>query len=167
MVKLAIWLVNAQLLQKAGVMMGSVSIVGKKGGHVVSDLESMLTHSIVTLKPLVPIPACSRAPAEYVRMKATLLPNVQTSLRPSASTASKKVNYPYRRRACLNVTLSLGHQTLDCTANRVFDNSHVADMSAEDAWAALQTADKECDLDDFRQVRVDKICLNAWEAKFL
>lgn len=67
----------------------------------------------------------------------------------------------------LQVTPSLGHQTSDCTANRVFDNSHVADMSAEDAWAALQAADKERDLDDFRQVRVDKICPIAREANFL
>ena len=147
--------------------MGSVLTVGKKGEHARSYLESILTHSLVTPKPLVPIPACSRAPAEYVRMKVTLLPNVQTSLRPSASTASKKVNYPRQRRACLVVTLSLGHQTSDCTANRVFDNSHVADMSAEDAWAALQTADNERDLDEFRQVRADKICLIAREADFL
>ena len=147
-------------------MMGSVSIVGKKGEHPVPYLESMLTYSIVTLKPLVPIPACSRAPAEYVRMKVTLLPNAQTSLRPSASTASKKVIYPYRRRARLKVTLSSGHQTSDCTANRVFDTSDVADMSAEDAWAALQAADKERDLDDFRQVRADKIYPNAREADF-
>ena len=159
MVKLATWPANAQMLQKAGVMMGSVSIVGKKGEYAVPYLKSMLTYSIVTLKPLVPIPACSRAPAEYVRMKATLLPNAQTSLRPSASTASKKVNYPCRRRACLKVTLSSGHQTSDCENNRVFDTSDVADMSAEDAWAALQTADKECDLDDFRQVRADKTYL--------
>ena len=167
MVKLATWPVNARLLQKAGVMMGSVSIVGRKGEHAVPYLKSMLTHSIVTLKPIVPILACSRAPAEYVKMKATLLPNVQISLRPSASTARKKVNYPYRRRACLNVTLSSGHQTSDCTANRVFDTSHVADMSAEDAWAALQTADKEGDLDDIRQVRADMICPIAREADFL
>ena len=67
----------------------------------------------------------------------------------------------------LKVTLSSGHQTSDCTANRVFDNSHVADMSAEDAWAALQTADKEGDLYNFRQVRIDKIYLLARGADFL
>ena len=105
MVKLATWPVNAQLLQKAGVMMASVSIVGKKGEHAVPYLESMLTYSIVTLKPIAPIPASSKVPAEFVRMKATLLPNARTSLRPSASTASKKVNYPYRRRACLSDTI--------------------------------------------------------------
>lgn len=81
-------------------MMGSVSIVGKKGEHAVPYLESMLTYSIVTLKPLAPIPACSRGPAVSVRMKVTLLPNAQISLRPSASTASKKVNLPCRRPAC-------------------------------------------------------------------
>ena len=65
------------------------------------------------------------------------------------------------------MTLSLGHQTSDCTSNRVFDTSHVADMSAEDAWAALQTADKEGDLDSFRQVRADKVYLIVREADFL
>ena len=98
MVKLATWPVNAQLLQKAGVTMGSVSIVGKKGEHAVPCLESMLTRFIVTPKPIAPTPACSRVPAESVRMKATLLPNAQTSLLPSALIASKKVDYPRRWR---------------------------------------------------------------------
>ena len=49
-----------------------------------------------------------------------------------------------------------GHQTAECTANRVFDTSGVADMSAEDAWDALQKADEERDLDDFREVRPNK-----------
>ncbi|KAL9066974.1 MAG: hypothetical protein Q9161_007218 [Pseudevernia consocians] len=43
------------------------------------------------------------------------------------------------------------HQTSECKANRVFDTSQVADMSAEDAWEALKKADKERDLDDFRE----------------
>ena len=49
-----------------------------------------------------------------------------------------------------------GHQTSECKANRVFDTSGVADMSAEDAWDALQKADEKRDLDDFREVRPTK-----------
>ncbi|KAL9132800.1 MAG: hypothetical protein Q9175_006028 [Cornicularia normoerica] len=44
-----------------------------------------------------------------------------------------------------------GHQTVECTANRVFDTSLVADRSADDAWVALEKADEERDLDDFRE----------------
>lgn len=56
----------------------------------------------------------------------------------------------------LFLTLPSGHLTSECKANRVFDTSLVADMSAEDAWEALQRADEERDLDDFREVRSDK-----------
>ena len=56
----------------------------------------------------------------------------------------------------LFLKLSPGHQTSDCTANRVFDTSLVPDVSAEDAWEALQEADKERNLDDFRQVCASK-----------
>lgn len=58
----------------------------------------------------------------------------------------------------LFLTLPSGHQTSDCKANRVFDTSRVADMSAEDAWDALQKADEDRDLDDFREVRAGKRC---------
>ena len=34
----------------------------------------------------------------------------------------------------------------------MFDKSLVADMSADDAWVALQKADEDRDLDDFREV---------------
>lgn len=56
----------------------------------------------------------------------------------------------------LFLTPSPGHQTSDCKANRVFDTSLVPDMSAEDAWEALQKADEERELDDFRQVCASK-----------
>ena len=56
----------------------------------------------------------------------------------------------------LLLTYRPGHQTSECKANRVFDTSRVADMSAEDAWEALQKADEERDLDDFREVRPNK-----------
>ena len=56
----------------------------------------------------------------------------------------------------LFLTLPLGHQTSECKANRVFDTSRIADMSAEDAWEALQKADEERDLEDFREVHADK-----------
>ena len=49
-----------------------------------------------------------------------------------------------------------GHQASECTENRVFDTSGIADMAAEDAWEALQKADEDRDLDDFREVRADK-----------
>ena len=51
-----------------------------------------------------------------------------------------------------------GHQTSECKANRVFDTSGVADMSAEDAWDALQKADEERNLEDFREVCADSRC---------
>ena len=54
------------------------------------------------------------------------------------------------------LTYRPGHQTSECKVNRVFDTSGVADMSAEDAWEALQKADEERDLDDFREVRPNK-----------
>lgn len=57
----------------------------------------------------------------------------------------------------LFLTMSPGHQTVECTANRVFDTSLVADRSADDAWVALEKADEERDLDDFREVRASKI----------
>lgn len=55
-------------------------------------------------------------------------------------------------RYLLFLTLSPGHQTSECKANRVFDTSLVADMSADDAWTDLQEADQKRDLDDFREV---------------
>ena len=56
----------------------------------------------------------------------------------------------------LLLTLRPGHQTSECKSNRVFDTSGVADMAAEDAWEALQKADEERDLDDFREVRPNR-----------
>ena len=46
----------------------------------------------------------------------------------------------------------IGHTTADCTNKRILDRSRVADMDAEAAWAALEKADKERDLDDIRAV---------------
>ncbi|KAK3170605.1 hypothetical protein OEA41_002686 [Lepraria neglecta] len=43
-----------------------------------------------------------------------------------------------------------GHQASECKERRVFDKSGIADMSPDDAWTALQKADQDCDLDDFR-----------------
>ena len=40
----------------------------------------------------------------------------------------------------------------------MFDTSGLPDMSAEDAWDALKKADGELELEDFREVRADKIC---------
>ena len=46
----------------------------------------------------------------------------------------------------------IGHPTAECTNQRALDRSRVADMDAEAAWAALEKADKERDLDDIRAV---------------
>ena len=45
-----------------------------------------------------------------------------------------------------------GHETKDCTKNRVFDTSGLDLKSAEEAWNALQKADEEKDLDDVKLV---------------
>ncbi|KAI9708159.1 MAG: hypothetical protein M1820_004113 [Bogoriella megaspora] len=43
-----------------------------------------------------------------------------------------------------------GHQTSECTNPRALDMKDVLDKSAEDAWEMLVAADKEKDLDDFK-----------------
>lgn len=53
------------------------------------------------------------------------------------------------------LTRALGHSASECKANRVFDISDVPEMDAEAAWNALQNADKERDLDDFRTVGIN------------
>lgn len=44
---------------------------------------------------------------------------------------------------------------MECTNNRVFDTSGLDVKSAEDAWNAIQKADEEKDLDDFKLVSGD------------
>ncbi|KAI9753347.1 MAG: hypothetical protein M4579_005205 [Chaenotheca gracillima] len=44
-----------------------------------------------------------------------------------------------------------GHLTLDCKNPRAFDRSNVADMDGDKAWEVLKVADKERDLDAFRE----------------
>ena len=45
-----------------------------------------------------------------------------------------------------------GHATIDCKDNHSFDMSEVADMGPEDAWATIEVADNEKDLDDLKAV---------------
>lgn len=138
-------------------MTASVSTVAKKGELATFCLDSMLTRCVVIRKRIAQTLVCSKEPAGYVRRKVILLPNVLTSLHPSVSIASRKVcNQLFTVRYHLFLTLSLGHQTSECKANRVFDKSLVADMSADDAWVALQKADEDRDLDDFREVRTSQ-----------
>ena len=47
---------------------------------------------------------------------------------------------------------SIGHATIDCTENHVFDMADVLDMGPEDAWAAIKAADDDKDLDDLKAV---------------
>ena len=54
------------------------------------------------------------------------------------------------RRPLINY---LGHVTLDCKNNRVFDMSAIADATADVAWENLQKADEDKDLDEIREVR--------------
>ena len=114
----------------------------------------MLTSYEVIRKRTVPIHESSREHAASVRKRATLLPSVLRSLPRNAIIARKKVSY-HRLHSLppLFLTLPPGHQTSECKANRVFDTSHLRDMSAEDAWVALHKADEERDLEDFREVR--------------
>ncbi|KAL2045292.1 hypothetical protein N7G274_002375 [Stereocaulon virgatum] len=51
---------------------------------------------------------------------------------------------------CFNCKEEAGHEASECKEKRVFDRSGVPDMSPDDAWNALQKADQDRDLDDFR-----------------
>ena len=44
-----------------------------------------------------------------------------------------------------------------CTENRAVDLSGVEDLKPEEAWAKLAAADKDRELDDFREVRQNSI----------
>jgi hypothetical protein len=46
----------------------------------------------------------------------------------------------------------IGHKTVDCKDNRKFDRNDVPDKLPAEAWAELKQADKERDLNDFREV---------------
>lgn len=46
----------------------------------------------------------------------------------------------------------IGHVAKDCTNNRVFDLSNIAEATVEVAWENLVKADAEKDLDDVRAV---------------
>ena len=101
---------------------------------------------------IVQTPESSPALVVAVKSKDTQLQNVPTSLQPNATTAKKRV----KSRGLYDsyyLTLVLGHSASECKANRVFDISDVPEMDAEAAWNALQTADKQRELDDFRFVR--------------
>ena len=45
-----------------------------------------------------------------------------------------------------------GHRTIDCKENRKFDLNNIPDKLPEEAWAAMQKASEEKDLEDFREV---------------
>ncbi len=45
-----------------------------------------------------------------------------------------------------------GHQTSECTSQRVLDKSDLPEMDLEVAWDMLLKADQDRDLDDFRTV---------------
>ena len=97
-------------------------------------------------------PESSPALVVAVTSKDTQLQNVPTSLQPNATTAKKRV----KSRGLYDsyyLTLVLGHSASECKANRVFDISNVPEMDAEAAWNALQAADEQRELDDFRPVR--------------
>lgn len=50
--------------------------------------------------------------------------------------------------------MALEHVTSDCTANRIFadfGNLGIEDVSGEEAWAKLQKADEEKDIDDIKK----------------
>ncbi|BAE54753.1 unnamed protein product [Aspergillus oryzae RIB40] len=52
---------------------------------------------------------------------------------------------------CKNCKME-GHRTIDCKENRKFDLNNVPDKLPEEAWAAMQKASEEKDLEDFREV---------------
>ena len=138
-------------------MMENASTVAKKGEPAAFLLASVLTCSIVTQRLNAPTLASSKGPVVSVSKKVIPPLSARTSRSPNASTARKKVFYhPLQLSQSLLLTHRLGHPTSECKANRVFDTSHVADMSAEDAWDALQKADEERDLDEIRTVCASK-----------
>lgn len=98
MVKLATWLVNAQPLPKVVAMTANASIVAKKGETLIFQVDLILTQFVVIQRRTVQILGSSKASAESVRKKVTLLPNALTSLSPNVTTASKKV--PYHSSQC-------------------------------------------------------------------
>ncbi|UCK57335.1 hypothetical protein AFCA_000265 [Aspergillus flavus] len=51
---------------------------------------------------------------------------------------------------CKNCKME-GHRTIDCKENRKFDLNNVPDKLPEEAWAAMQKASEEKDLEDFRE----------------
>ena len=93
MVKLAIWLVNAQPLLKAVATTENASTVAKKGEPAIFWFDLTLIRSIVTQRRTAPILVFSKGLAASARKKATLRPNAQISLHQNASTASKKVSH--------------------------------------------------------------------------
>lgn len=83
-----------------------------------------------------------------------MLLTVLRSLRLNASTVTEKVT-ANKGKFVMDLSILIarvGHATKDCTSNRVFDLSGIAEATAEDAWAALEKADEEKDLDDIRNV---------------
>ncbi|KAL6721520.1 hypothetical protein ACLMJK_000624 [Lecanora helva] len=44
-----------------------------------------------------------------------------------------------------------GHAATECTSKRVFDRSGLPDLDVDSAWEGLKQADKQHDLDDFRE----------------
>lgn len=61
----------------------------------------------------------------------------------------------------LSLIQNPGHATKDCTNNRVFDLSSIADATAEVAWDNLQRADAKKDLDEIREVGSSKAVLHC------
>ena len=52
------------------------------------------------------------------------------------------------------------HATAECGANRLFEFFKVSgDLTPEDAWTALEAADKDKDVDDVKSVCVDRLLL--------
>ncbi|KOC12395.1 zinc knuckle transcription factor (CnjB) [Aspergillus flavus AF70] len=62
---------------------------------------------------------------------------------------------------CKNCKME-GHRTIDCKENRKFDLNNVPDKLPEEAWAAMQKASEEKDLEDFREELTEKKALKIY-----
>lgn len=134
---LAILLVSAQSLVRAALVVAA----------------SIVVRRAIT-RPSVLILASSKALAVSAMRRVILHPSALRSLLISARTAVKKVNtHPISKMFVADQPWQTGHKTSDCKENRKFDRNDIRDETPEDAWAELKKADKERDLEDFREVR--------------
>ena len=104
-----------------------------------------------TAKPIVPILVSSREHAAFATRRVILQLSALRNHLTFAGTASRKVHSKNKRRNITVAHFILGHKVTECTENRVIDDSAIETKTAEAAWDGLKAADRERDLDEFRE----------------